>query len=358
MTYFALGVVLGLMIGAAVTLGVILLRSRADSARQEAADQQLRETFAALAADALDANAKRLGEQTATTLDSKKQLIDQSVEAVNKRLTELATFMQRTEAERKETDGRLTGSIQRLSGTTDELHKMLASTQRRGMWGERMAEDILRLAGMQETVNYVKQSGADAESGRPDFTFLLPNDYRANMDVKFPLGSAKAYLDADTDEARAASLKDLVAAVRGHIRTVASRGYVDPSIPTVDYAIVFIPSEQIFSLALAGDGDLIDEALSKRIVLAGPLTLYAMLSVIRQAAERAVLMKQAGEVLAVLTELGKQWEKYNVEVDKLGDRIRAASDQFDTVSTTRTNQLQRQLDKISDLQLPGEGQAE
>ena len=354
MTLFTIGLIVGLVVGAAVTLIVGWIRSRSDAARHEAVEQRLRETFTALAADALDANSKRLTDQAATTLDGKKALIDQAVKAVNDRLTQMATFVRTTEDDRNKAFGSLTSSIATLSTTAGELHRMLASSQRRGAWGERMAEDILRLAGLQETVNYTKQSSADADSGRPDFTFFLPNEYRVNMDVKFPLEAFKAYVDADTDDARAAALKGLVTAVRGHIRAVASRGYIDPAIPTVDYVIVFIPSEQIFAMALSAEPDLMDDSLQRKVVLAGPLTLYAMLAVIRQSAERAVLMKQAGEVLDVLTEFGKEWDKYNEEVKKLGDRIRLAADQFETVSGARTRQLQRQLDKIAALHAAGE----
>ncbi|MHC4984608.1 MAG: DNA recombination protein RmuC [Planctomycetota bacterium] len=353
---FAIGLIVGLALGAALVLVVVWIRSRSDAARQEAVEQRFRETFAALAADALDANSKRLTDQAAQTLDGKKALIDQAVKAVNERLTQLATFMQTTEAERKKDVGSLTTSISSLSTTTGELHRMLASSQRRGAWGERMAEDILRLAGLAEKVNYVKQSSAEADTGRPDFTFFLPNDYRVNMDVKFPLDAFKTYVDADTDDARDAALKQLTAAVRGHIRTVASRGYIDPNLPTVDYVIVFIPSEQIFALALSAEPDLMDEALQRKVVLAGPLTLYAMLAVIRQAAERAVLMAEAGEVLGVLNDFSKQWEAYNEHLDKLGERLRQTAEQFETVAGVRTRQLQRQIDKISDLQLPSENE--
>ena len=348
----AIGLGIGFVLGAAVTLAVVWMRSRTDSARTAEAEQRLRDTFTALAADALDANSKRLTDQAAQTLDGKKALIDQAVAAVNKRLTELAGFMQKTEADRKEAFGSLTTSVASLSTTTGELHRMLASSQRRGAWGEKMAEDILRLAGLVENVNYSKQSSAEAESGRPDFTFFLPNDYRVNMDVKFPLDSFKAYVDADNDDGRTAALKDLTTAVRNHVRTVAGRGYIDPALPTVDYVILFIPNEQIFALSLAANPDLMDEALTKRIVLAGPLTLYAMLAVIRQAAERAVLMKEAGQVLTVLTDFNREWERYNEQIEKLGDRIRQTAEQFDAVSGVRTRQLQRQLDKIADLQLP------
>lgn len=349
MEYF-IGFIIGVVLGAAIALLAAHLRGRAERARSEQALQQMRETFGALAAEALDANARRLSTSAAAALDGKKALIDQSVKAVNERLEQVRQFLQRIEGERKEAFGALGSSIASLSSTAGKLHEMLASTQRRGAWGERMAEDILRLVGMQEGINYTKQSSeAAAGQDRPDFTFLLPNDMKANMDVKFPLESYKAYLDATDDEQRAARLAQLVKAVRGHVRDVARRGYIDPKVPTVPYVIVFIPGEQIFSLALASDADLIDDALKQRVVLSSPLTLYAMLSVIRQAAESANVMRTADEVIALLGEFSKQWGNYSEAMDKLGDRIESAARQYEAVSTTRTRALQRPLDKIEDL---------
>jgi len=342
MVYFIYGLVLGVILGAGVALAASLVRHRA-------ADKQMREAFAALAGEALDANSRRLGQQTAAVLDGKKELIDQAIAAVNERLEQVRCMLQQVEADRKQDFGRLSGSVASLSATTGELHKMLASTQRRGAWGERMAEDVLRLAGLQEGVNYTKQSGQQSESGRPDFTFALPNDLKVNMDVKFPLERYKAYLDSGTEQERQAELKKLVTAVRDHIREVARRGYIDPKAPTVPYVIVFIPSEQIYSLVLEAQPDMIDDALAAKVVLASPLTLYAMLAVVRQAAENANVMKAANEVMVLLSQFYKEWQKYNEELDRLGQRIDSAASQFEVVRRTRTNQLQKPLDKIEDL---------
>jgi DNA recombination protein RmuC len=341
-TWFIIGFVAGAVVGAAIALVVGHLRG-------QAADRQMREAFAALAGEALDANANRLTAAAATQLDAKKALIDESVKAVNERLLHVHQYVQRAEAERKQDFGRLAGSVASLSQTTGELHKMLASTQRRGAWGERMAEDVLRLAGLQEGVNYSKQSSAEAESGRPDFTFFMPNDLKCNMDVKFPLESYKAYVDAGTDGARAEALHQLVQAVRGHVRAVAARGYIDPKAPTVNYVILFVPSEQVYALALSAEADLIDEALDKRVVLASPLTLYAMLAVVRQAAENANIMKTADEVIQLLRAFDKQWQLYREQMDKLGRAIESTGRAYEELQTTRANMLQKPLDKIEDL---------
>jgi DNA recombination protein RmuC len=342
MSEFIVGFILGAVLGAIIALAAAHLHGRSAKA-------QMREAFASLAAEALDTNARRLGESAAALLDGKKALIEKTLQDMGQRLEQVRNFLQQTETARKEDFGRLGSSVSSLSTTTGELHRMLASTQRRGAWGERMAGDVLRLAGMQEGVNYVRQSSDDAQTGRADFTFLLPNNLKVNMDVKFPLERYKAYLDADDDAGRAEQLSQLVAAVRGHVKAVAGRGYIDPAVPTVNYVIVFIPSEQIFSLVLEAARDLIDDALAKRVVLASPLTLYAMLAVIRQAAENANVLKTADEVTSLLGQFYQQWQKYNEELDSLGQKIDQTAEQYRKVRITRSNMLQKPLDKIEDL---------
>ncbi|MDP6047224.1 MAG: DNA recombination protein RmuC [Phycisphaerae bacterium] len=350
MEYF-IGFVIGVLVGAGIALLIGKIYSRTSG-------KQMQDAFSALAADALDANSKRLSEASGKDLDHKKELIDQTLKNVGQRLEQVNKYLQGVEADRKKEFGALGSSITTLSQTAGQLHAVLASTQRRGAWGERMAEDIIRIAGMIEGVQYTKQSSQQAESGRPDFTFSLPNNLSVNMDVKFPLESYKAYLDADTDQASAAALRALTVAVRGHIRAVAARGYIDTKI-TTNYVIVFLASEQILSSVLADQPDLIDEALGKRVVLAGPMTLYAMLSVIRQAAEAANLMTTASQVIELLGKFSVQWEKYNVEVDKLGKYIDQANRQFEVITTTRTRALQRPLDRIEKLsQDAGDGDGE
>ena len=342
MVDFLFGLVLGILAGLA--LGLIIL-----GLRRRSADAAMREAFAALAGEALDANSRRLAESAGASLESKKALIDQTLTGLGERMEQVRQYLQQVEATRRQDFGSLSHSVASLASTAGDLHKMLASTQRRGAWGERMAEDVLRLAGLQVGINYAKQSSADAETGKPDFTFYLPNGLKANMDVKFPLERYKSYLDAQTDQQRAEELSQLVAAVRGHIRDVAARGYIDPKAPTVDYVIVFIPSEQIYALVLEAQSDLIDEALKKKIVLASPLTLYAMLAVVRQAAERANIAQTADQIAEELAKFYKEWQKYNEELDRLGQRIDSVASQYKTVHGIRSDALQKPLDRIEQL---------
>jgi len=336
---------LGFIAGAAAVAVAWWLQARSAGAARQA----MREAFAATAAEALDANARRLAELSGGALQSKKELIDQSLTAVNSRLEDVRRFLERTESDRQKHYGELTERLAALSTSTESLRAALAGSKRIGEWGERMTEDVLRLAGLQEGVNYLKQSAAAAETGTPDFTFLLPNDLKANMDVKFPLDKSLEYLDASDEGARKTKADEFVAAVRGHVRQVARRGYIDPAGGTVDYAIVFIPNEQVYSLALELDNDLMDDALRQHIVLAGPLTLYALLVVIRQAAENANIMRTADEVIQLLADVEKQWRRYKDSMDKMGRRLDDAKREYEHLVGTRTRALDRPLARIDDL---------
>jgi DNA recombination protein RmuC len=341
MLYFVIGFLIGAVLAAALTL--VISRSK-----NAGAAEQMKQAFQALAAEALDVNSRRLTEASAAQLDGKKELIDQSVKAIAERLEAIRKELNSIESKRGEEFGRLSSSVGSLSTTAENLHKMLASTQRRGAWGERMAEDVLRLAGLQEGVNYRKQATMENDPSRPDFTFLLPNDLMANMDVKFPLEKYKAYVDAADAPARAASLKELITAVKGHIRAVAGRGYIDPP-HTVPYVLVFLPSEQIFSLVMETAADLLDDALRQRVVLCSPLTLYAMLSMMRQSAENYNVMQTAGEIVKHLNTFLDQYQKFRECMDAMGKKLSDAQNEYEKLVGTRSNMLERPLAKIEEL---------
>ena len=225
----------------------------------------------------------------------------------------------------------------------------LASSKKRGEWGERMAEDIMRLLGMAEGINYIKQKTLEGSSGRPDYTFLLPNNLKVNMDVKFPLDNYMHYLKAESDHDRKRYREELLKNTKVMIRQVTGREYINPSDNTVDYVIVFIPNEQVYSFINEAEPTIMDEALKQKVILCSPFTLYAVLAVIRQAIENFNLERTASEILQLLAEFNKQWAVYKERFKLMGDRLDAAKKEYDTLVTTRSNMLERPLKKIKEL---------
>ena len=127
-------------------------------------------------------------------------------------------------------------------------------------------------------------------------------------------------------------------------KVVTGRDYVNES--TVDFAIVFIASEAVYSFLLAENPNIIDDALSNKIVLCSPNNLYAMLSVVRQASKYYVLEKTSKEVLVRMQKFNKEWGNFTAKFDKVDEAIDNLRKAFNEVSTTRKNKLDSVLNDI------------
>ena len=207
-----------------------------------------------------------------------------------------------------------------LADTTQQLRRTLAGTKARGQWGERMADDVLRLAGFIEGISYVKQRALPGGT-IPDVTFLLPGDLLLNMDVKFPVDNYVRALDATTAAERAAAEKAFLRDVRARVRELAGRGYVIPGI-TVDHVLLFIPNEAVYGFVHERDPDLADVALGQKVVLCSPFTLFAVLGVIRQAVDAVHLTRASDEILTTLADFRDQWERFSESLDAVGQEVR------------------------------------
>ncbi len=289
-------------------------------------------------------------------LEGKRQLIDRSIEGMRAELKKVEEMVASFERDREKKYGQLAEQLKntaegtlKLQETTYQLREALSSSRARGQWGERMAEDVLRLSGFQEGINYQKQKTMEAAGGRPDFTFFLPNGLRINMDVKFPFDNYLRYLEANEDGERARKKDRFLKDVRGRVREITTREYINPADNTLDYVLMFIPNENVHSFIQEEDKTLIDDALKAHVILCSPLTLYAMLAVIRQAVENFNLEKTTSQVLVHMAAFQKQWNAFTRSMEKMGRRIEDAKQEFDHLVSTRTNQLERPLKEIERL---------
>jgi len=212
-----------------------------------------------------------------------------------------------------------------------------------------MAEDVLQIAGFVEKVNYLKQKAVEGGSARPDFTFLLPNSLKLNMDVKFPLDNYLRFLEADSEvdkgKFRSAFLKD----VKLRIKEVTTREYISPENNTIDCVLLFIPNEQIYAFIHEQDSSILEDGLKDRVVFCSPITLFAVLAVIRQAVENFALAQTSNEILSLLGSFKKQWEAFLGKLEMVGKRIDDAMKEYETLTTTRKRQLEKPLQKIESL---------
>jgi DNA recombination protein RmuC len=311
-------------------------------------EKELLDKFSTISLDALSKNSAeflklaeaKLKSQTiegTKELEGKKNLIDKSLNEMDKTLSDV----------RQKIEDVSKGNVE--VSTLIKKHEDVTLKLKRGEWGERMAEDIIHLVGMIEGVNYIKQKTMEGSSGRPDYTFLMPNRLKLNMDVKFPLDNYMHYLNAHSEHERKRYKDELMKNTKTMIKQVTSRDYINPSDNTVDYVLIFIPNEQVFGFINEADATIMDEALKQKVILCSPFTLYAVLAVIRQAIENFNLEQTASEMLRLLGEFTKQWNTYKDKFRIMGERLDAAKREYDTLVTTRSNMLERPLKKIDEL---------
>ena len=355
-------ILVGVLAAAVVLLvGLVFLILRRDDSR--GFDDRLKLEFQSLTQTALKESREELKRELSRRasagsqeLEGKKALIDQQLYNIKSELVRVTDLVRGLEKDREAKFGQLTEQIKNvgeqaaaLTASTGTLREALASSRARGQWGERMAEDILRLMGLKEGVNYRKQETMGANGSRPDFSFLLPGDMKLNMDVKFPLDNYLRFVEAESDTEKPAHRDAFLRDVRQKVKEVSSRGYIDTSQGTVDYVLLFIPNESVYSFIHENDPRLLDDALEQKVIWCSPSTLYCVLAVVRQAVDNFALEQTSKEIISLMGAFNEQWQKYQQSVDTLGSRLDSTHKAYEQVRGTRSRMLERPLRKIEEL---------
>lgn len=252
-----------------------------------------------------------------------------------------------------ESDGRLSSDLRHtmaitreLAQTTDALRGALASPKSRGQWGERMADDVLRLAGFVEGINYEREVTLSG-GGRPDFTFSLPQNRCVHMDVKFPVDNYLRWLEASESD-QPGYAKAFSKDVRTRVTELGDRGYIDAA-TTVDYILLFIPNESVYGFVHEHDSDFVDFALARKIVPVSPTSLFAVLAVMRAAVDNYRLSKAGDAVLAAVGGLRAEWEKVDASIQRMDRALGTARLALDELSGPRSRKFDSQLCRLEEL---------
>ena len=341
-------------VDSAIQGAVAAVREQATEERDAAVSAALVQS-AVLQREQLGATASQVQQHASADLAAKKDVIDTRLDQVHgemrnelSKLSDMVNALGTTNAEKfgqVETSLKAHADVAAaVAESAQALRTAIANPQARGQWGERMAEDVLRMAGFVENTNYFKQTQIDGATGRPDYTFPMPKDHALYMDVKFPMASYLRYLEAGTDAERETHSKNFLRDVRMRVKELAKRDYGNTgNQQAVDSVLLFIPNEQLTSFIHEHDPTLLDDAMKQQIVMCSPLTLFAFLGVIRQAFDNFMIEKTSDQILQLIGKFGTQWTKYSEQVDKLKKRFEAVDKEFETLAGTRRRALERPL---------------
>ena len=341
----ALTFILGVVLGGAVGAGLFYFFGKKSADDAESIAEKL-------SAILMSKQAEQILQLAETKLSGKKELIDGTLQTVKHDLKRVEELMRDIGKGNTQIDTRLANAatiIKDLTETTGSLKNALSSNSGRGQWGERMAEDVLRLSGLVEGINYIKQKKLDSAGSKPDFTFMLPQNMKLNMDVKFPFNNYQLYMEAKNERDREEHKKEFLKDVKKRLKEVQTRDYINPEDNTVDYVILFIPNEQSFSFINEMDRTLIDEAMKGRTIMCSPLSLYAVLAVIRQSIDNFSLQSKSKEMLSIFGSFTQQWLKFKEQMETVKDRFESVHKGYEELTGARERQLDKQLTKIEEL---------
>ncbi len=290
-----------------------------------------------------------------TELETRKQAVESTVKNLQEQLDKYQVLLRQVEEDRARKYGNLENELKnasqatsKLQETTNKLNDILGNVKLRGQWGERMAEDIIRNAGLIEGVNYNKQKQLASSTSKPDFTFILPNDHIVNMDVKFPLDNYLNWVNSQSPADKERFQKEFFRNVKDRIKEIQNREYINPQEKTLDFVLLFIPNEQVFGMIQEEVPNLMDDSLKQKVVLCSPFTLYAMLSVIRQAYENFRFERDLKEIINHITLFSRHYDKFKIRFEEIGKAIENIEKRYNDVKTTDFKKLDTKIRHIEE----------
>jgi DNA recombination protein RmuC len=227
--------------------------------------------------------------------------------------------------ERRLVEGTRTGdALAKLSAETARLVGALRPPHGRGRWGELTLRRVAELAGLSAHCDFAEQASLETEEGsrlRPDMLVRLPGGRTIVVDAKAPLGDGLEALELEAGPRRNAALNQHARLVRRHVEALAGRSYPSLVRGAPAFVVLFLPSDALLAAAAEGDRDLVENALHRRVVLATPATLFALLAGVAQSWSQEQVSEGAQRLVALGQELAERLAGFTEHLSRLGGAV-------------------------------------
>ncbi len=331
----------------------------------EQAKINLSDAFSALAAEALKSNNRSFLDLARQNLEAfqhqakgdlaqRQEAIKTLVEPLKQQLETYQQRLQQAEAAQSSTLGEVKKQLetlgqqsQSLARETQQFRIVLKSNQARGRWGEETLRRVIEAAGMSAHCDFTEQ--AQAGEGKPDLIVRLPGDRVIIVDAKVPdLDFLTALENADPIK-RAEDLAAHAARLKATIKALAERDYPSQFPNALDHVVLFLPAESLFSAALEGDRDLIVWAAARRILLATPASLIALLRSVSVSWQQHAQTQNAQEIANAARELYARIFKFSEHLEKIRAGLERANAAFNEATASFQSRVRPAGQRLTEL---------
>jgi len=338
-------------------------------AAEKSAHERLTHEFKALSADALRANRQdfleqakqafaQLQQQSIGDLDQRKLAVEALVKPIRESLEKVDTKISEIEKARAGAYGALGEQLKALSvaqlqlqSEAARLSTALRSTTYAGSWGELQLRRVVEMADMVSYCDFAEQQSSGGL--RADVVVRLPGGQRIVVDAKAPLESYRAASDATDEAIRATRLGEHAQKVRGHIDALGAKNYWEQFQPAPEFVVLFLPGDHFLSAALQADSLILDRALSRRVLLATPTTLIALLKAAAYGWRQESISKNADEISALGRGLYDRVSNFADSLDKIGRGLDTAVKGYNTAVGSFEGMLLPGARKLAELGAKG-----
>lgn len=332
---------------------------------QEKALANLRDAFKALSADALKQSAPdflRLAEQSfgkfqetaKGDLAQRQEAIKGLIEPLKQQLETYQKNLQSNSAAQSSTLGEVKKQLELLSQQsttlaqeTQQFRLVLHSNQARGKWGEETLRRVVEAAGMSAHCDFTEQ--ATSGENRPDLVVKLPGDRFIIVDAKVPDFDFLNALESAEPVKRAEALVAHATKLKATIKALADRDYPSQFKNALDYVVLFVPAESLFSAALEGDHDLIVWAAEKRILLATPASLIALLRSVSVSWQQHAQTENAQKIAEAAQELFTRIVTFTEHLEKIRGGLEMANRAFNQAVGSYESRIKPSGEKLQKL---------
>jgi DNA recombination protein RmuC len=332
---------------------------------QERALADLRSSFKALSLDTLrelqpqfiervTETVAKLQETAKGDLAQRQQAIATLVEPLKQQLETYQKRLQQSEGMQASTLGEVKKQLdtlaqqsQFLAQETQQFRNVLKSNQTRGRWGEETLRRVVEAAGMSAHCDFIVQT--QAGDGKPDLVVKLPGDRVIIVDAKVPDLDFLTALESADPGKREESLLAHASKLKATIKALADRDYPSQFANALDHVVLFVPAESLFSAALEGDRDLIVWAAGKRILIATPASLIALLRSVSVSWQQHAQTENAQKIAEAARELYARVVKFSEHFEKVRAGLEKANSAFNDAASSFQTRVRPAGDRLTDL---------